>query len=145
MEKMTTADIHALLSGQLHTGKIATVRADGRPHVTSIWYAVDGEGEQFQMYFTSWHETVKVANMRRDPRVCLIVDDETPPFAFVQIEGTVTISDDMEALRHWATIIGGKYMGADKAEAFGKRNAVAGELLIRLTPTKVIGTKNMAS
>src|SRR5262245_43203265 len=129
MEKMTIADIHALLSGQVHTAKIATVRADGRPHVNSIWYVVGGEGEQFQLYFTSWYETVKVANMRRDPRVCLIVDDETPPFAFVQIEGTVTISDDMDALRHWATIIGGKYMGADKAEAFGKRNAVSGELL----------------
>ncbi|MBX3081750.1 MAG: PPOX class F420-dependent oxidoreductase [Anaerolineae bacterium] len=144
MQKMTIADIHDLLSGHIHTAKLATVRADGRPHVASIWYAIDGAGEQFQLVFTSWHETVKVANLRRDPRVCLIVDDETPPFAFVQIEGTAAISDDMAALKQWATVIGGKYMGADKAEAFGTRNAVPGELLIRVTPTKIIGTKDMA-
>ncbi len=144
MQKMTIADIHELLTGQFHTAKIATTRADGRPHVTPIWYVIDGEGENFTLVFTSWFETVKVANLRRDPRVSIIVDDERPPFSWVQIDGTATISEDMDALRHWATIIGGKYMGADKAEAFGKRNAVAGELLIRVTPTKVIGTKDMA-
>ena len=44
----------------------------------------------------------------------------------------------------WATEIGGRYMGADQAEAFGRRNAVPGELLVRVTPTKIHAEKNIA-
>jgi hypothetical protein len=36
-----------------------------------------------------------------------------------------------------AARIGGRYMGADRADEFGRRNAVAGELLVRVQPTKV--------
>lgn len=100
--------------------QMETIRADGRPHVAPIWFALDGEA----LFFTTWHTTVKAANLKRDPRVCLVVDDEMPPFAFVQYEGVAHFVEDPAALLHWATIIGGRYMGADKAEAFGKRNSV---------------------
>lgn len=82
--------------------------------------------------------------MRRDARVCLCVDDDSPPFAFVIVEGTVTLSDDLEALRHWATRIGGRYMGRELAEAYGKRNGVPGELLVQVTPTKVLAQTNIS-
>jgi PPOX class probable F420-dependent enzyme len=82
--------------------------------------------------------------LRRDPRVSLCVDDETLPFAFVQIYGTATLSDDPEQLVYWATRIGGRYMGADQAETYGKRNGVQGELIVRVTPSKVIAKKNVA-
>jgi hypothetical protein len=44
----------------------------------------------------------------------------------------------------WASRIGGRYMGADKAEAFGRRNAVPGELLVRLRPGKVAAQAGIA-
>ncbi len=54
------------------------------------------------------------------------------------------LSDDLDRVRHWATILGGRYMGEDTAEAFGERNAVPGELLARLLPQKVTSAKDLA-
>jgi PPOX class probable F420-dependent enzyme len=123
-----------------HTGKLATTRLDGRPHVAPIWFAVD-EGT---LVFTTFEGSLKGRTLRRDPRAALCVDDEAPPFSFVTVEGVVEISEDLEALRHWATIIGGRYMGADRAEAYGVRNGVPGELLCRLRPTRIASAKDVA-
>ena len=60
------------------------------------------------------------------------------------LEGTATLSDDPAELRAWAARIGGRYMGADRAEEYGARNGVAGELLVRITPTKIIFQQNIA-
>lgn len=140
MQKMTPTEYRSFLLDRARTAKLATVRADGRPHVAPIWFELDGD----DLIFTTWHESVKAANLRRDPRVCLCIDDETPPFAFVQIEGEVTISEDIEDLRRWATRIAGRYMGADQAEAYGRRNGVSGEWLVRVTPTKILAVKNIS-
>jgi PPOX class probable F420-dependent enzyme len=135
-----TPECKEFLLTQTRTGKLATARADGRPHVVPIWFTLDGD----HIIFTTWHSTIKAANIRRDPRVCLCVDDEVPPFSYVQIEGTATIIDDLEALKHWATRLAGRYMGEQLAEAYGKRNGVSGELLVRITPTKVLFKQNIA-
>jgi PPOX class probable F420-dependent enzyme len=119
---------------------VTTVRADGRPHAVPVWFDLDGDN----IIFTTWHETVKARRIARDPRVCVSADDAISPFAFVMIEGRATLSDDLEVLRHWATRIGRRYMGADQAEAFGQRNAVAGELLARVTPAHVTAIGSMA-
>jgi len=140
MKVLTREECLEFMMAQPRTAKIATVRADGRPHVAPIWFYLDGDA----LMFTTWHTTVKAANLKRDPRVCLVVDDETPPFAFVQYEGVASFVDDLDALLYWATKIGGRYMGADQAEAFGKRNAVPGELLLRVEPTKMMGRDKMA-
>jgi PPOX class probable F420-dependent enzyme len=140
MKPLTREECLEFMLAQPRTAKLATVRADGRPRVAPIWFALGGD----VLYFTTWHTTVKAANLKRDPRVCLVVDDETPPFAFVQYEGVAHFVEDLDALRHWATIIGGRYMGADQAEAFGKRNAVPGEYLLRVEPTKIIGMDKMS-
>jgi PPOX class probable F420-dependent enzyme len=136
-----TAEQRHFLLGEVRTGKLATVRADGRPHVVPIWYHLDGD----TLVFTTESKSVKAANMHRDPRVSLCVDDEQPPFSYILIEGTATWRDDLNALKHWATRIGGRYMGENQAEAYGKRNGVPGELLVRVTPTKVRFEKDIAS
>jgi PPOX class probable F420-dependent enzyme len=140
MQKMTEAERKAFLLTGTRTGKLATVRADGRPHVAPVWFDLDGD----TLLFTTWHESVKGLNLRRDNRLSLCVDDEAPPFAYVIIEGTAEILDDPEALAYWATRIAGRYMGADQAEAYGQRNSVEGELLVRVTPAKIIAHKNIA-
>jgi PPOX class probable F420-dependent enzyme len=124
-----------LLARPARTGKLATVRKDGRPHVAPIWFDVDDDGT---IVLTTGADSLKGRSIRRDPRVSLCVDDERPPFSFVIVDGTVEISEDLDQLLVWATRIGGRYMGADMAEAYGRRNAVPGELLIRLSPTHVV-------
>ena len=47
-------------------------------------------------------------------------------------------------MRRWATEIGGRYMGADRAEEYGARNGVAGELLVRLRPSNVVSAFELA-
>ncbi|HEY8460285.1 MAG TPA: PPOX class F420-dependent oxidoreductase, partial [Blastocatellia bacterium] len=79
MPKMTPSECREFISSVPHTAKLATVRPDGRPHVVPVWFDLDGD----DIVFTTGGKSVKAANIRRDPRVCICVDDETPPFAFV--------------------------------------------------------------
>ncbi|HLE25525.1 MAG TPA: PPOX class F420-dependent enzyme, partial [Thermodesulfobacteriota bacterium] len=58
--------------------------------------------------------------------------------------GTAALTDNPDELLYWATRIGGRYMGAELAEAYGKRNSVEGELLVRVTPSKIIAHKDVA-
>jgi PPOX class probable F420-dependent enzyme len=134
MNVMTRAEARAFLLASPRTAKIATVRSDGRPHVAPVWFDLDGD----DIIFTTWHSTVKARDLRRDPRISLCVDDERPPFSFVTIDGTARLSDDLEEVRAWATRIAGRYMGVMRAKAFGARNGVPGELLVRVTPTHVV-------
>lgn len=129
-----TPEARAFLLHATRTGKLATVRPDGRPHVVPIWFTLDED----TLIFTTWHTTVKATNIRQNAYVSLCVDDETPPFAYAMLEGTATLLDDLEQLKVWATRIAARYMGPDLAEAYGTRNAVPGELVVLVTPTKVI-------
>ncbi|NDJ53985.1 MAG: PPOX class F420-dependent oxidoreductase [Chloroflexi bacterium] len=140
MEKMTKEECLAFLGTGTRTGKLATVREDGRPHVVPIWFVLDGD----RLIFNTWHSSVKALNMQRDQRVAVCVDEMEPPYQFVSIEGRVTMSTDLAQIKNWATQIGGRYMGADRAEEFGERNGVEGELLVTLTVDKWIGRKNVA-
>lgn len=135
-----SSDLRAFLLHGTRTGKLAIVRADGAPQVVPVWFVMDGD----DIIFTTGKTTVKGRAMQRDPRVCLCVDDETPPFSFATISGTVTLSEEPGELVRWATAIGGRYMGTDRAEEFGKRNGVPGELLVRLTPTKIVFQRDVA-
>ena len=92
------------------TAKVGTLQADGWPHVAPVWVALDGD----DLVFTTGASTVKGRALRRDPRVSMCFDDERPPFAFVIVQGRAAISEDPEPLRHWATVVGGRYMGAEQ-------------------------------
>jgi PPOX class probable F420-dependent enzyme len=140
MREMTKSEAIAFLSAGTRTGKLATVRPDGRPHVVPIWFVVDGN----DLVFTTWHRSVKALNLARDPRAALAVDLEEPPYAYVLVEGTVSISDDLAQLRDFATRIGGRYMGEARAEEFGARNAVPGELLVRLRIENIVAADDVS-
>ena len=109
------------------------MRADGRPHVAPIWYDVDDDRSRVS---TTGESTVKDGNLRRNPRAAMCVDDDRPPFSFVVVEGVAELNDDPDELRHWATGLGGRYMGAEQAEEYGPRNGVPGELVVRLRPSE---------
>ena len=122
------------------TAKLATVRADGRPHVAPISFVFDGD----EIVFTTGRESVKGRSLRREPRVSLAVDDENPPYSFVVLEGVASWSEDPEDLLRWATEIGARYMGPDQAEAFGRRNGVPGQLLVHVRITNVVARADLA-
>ena len=141
MKVMDRDEWRAFLSAGTRTAKLATARADGRTHVAPVWFVLDGE----DLVFTTQQRTVKGRNIRREPRIMICVDDERPPFAFVTIEGTALVSELTPAeLLPWTTKIAARYVGADQAAAYGERNAVAGELLVRVPLTKVNAQKGIA-
>jgi hypothetical protein len=132
-----------------HTAKLATVRADGRPHVAPIWFVVDGttvgdDSRIGEIVFNTGTDTLKGKSLRRDPRVALCIDDERPPHSFVIIDGVATLSEDLDEVRHWAAVIGGRYMGQERAEEFGARNGVPGELVVRVRPTNIVAVVDLA-
>ena len=138
--EMTSQEIRAFLTHGTRTAKLATSGANGQPHVMPVWFALDGE----ELVFTTWGDSVKGRNLRRDPRAAIVVDDEVAPYAFVHIRGHVTLSEDLDEMLALATAIGRRYMGAGRAEEFGRRNAVPGELLVRLHFDRVIATADVA-
>ncbi len=139
-EKMTPEEIKAFLSEGTRTLKVATVKPNGSAHVAPVWFVLDDDA----LVFTTAEDTTKGKHLRRDPRVALCVDDENPPFAFVSIEGTAEVVRNAPDLLDWTTRLARRYMGADLADAYGKRNAVDGELLVRVTPSRVIALKGLS-
>ncbi|WP_329572175.1 PPOX class F420-dependent oxidoreductase [Kitasatospora sp. NBC_01266] len=137
---MTEDAWRAFLTAGTRTAKLSTVRADGRPHVTPIWFLLDGE----DIVFNTARTGVKGRNLARDPRVALCVDDEQPPFAFALIEGRAELSEDLAEVRAWATRIAARYMGEERAEEYGARNGVPGELLVRVRIGRVNAQSGVA-
>jgi PPOX class probable F420-dependent enzyme len=106
-----------ILASPARTAKLAVVRADGSPHVAPVWVDLDGD----QVVFMTSADTIKGKAILRDPRVSLCWDDERPPFSFVTVAGIAATSADAGELVRWATRMGGRYMGADRAQEFGRR------------------------
>ncbi|SDS91044.1 PPOX class F420-dependent oxidoreductase [Actinoplanes derwentensis] len=139
--KMTETEVRDFLTAGTRTGKLATVRADGSPHVVPIWFVLDGD----DLVFNTGADTVKGKAILRDPRVAICVDSEIAPFAYVTVRGTATVSTDLPDMLIWATRIAHRYMGADLAEQYGTRNAVDGELLVRVRMARIHGFTGVAS
>jgi PPOX class probable F420-dependent enzyme len=133
-------DVIAFLSEGTRTAMVGYVAADGRPLVAPVWFVVD-DG---QLAFNTGKDTAKGRALARDPRVVICVDDPHPPYSFVQVQGVASLGEDPDDLVAIATRTGGRYMGAAKADEYGRRNGVPGELVVRVRPTKVIKAFDLA-
>jgi PPOX class probable F420-dependent enzyme len=137
--KLTDDDVAFLTQGT-RTGMLGYLASDGRPLVAPVWFIV----ERGELVFNTGRDTAKGRALARDPRVVITVDDPHPPYSFVQVQGQATTSEDPHELLDTATRIGGRYMGAERAEEFGRRNGAPGELVVRVNPTKVISAFDIA-
>ena len=138
--QMRPPEVARFLMSGTRTAKVATTMSSGQPHVMPVWFVLDGE----ELVFTTGAASVKGRNLRRDPRIALVVDEDVAPYAFVHLRGRARISEDMDELLRFATEIGARYMGPERAEEFGRRNAVPGELLVRVTPERIIAETDLA-
>ena len=140
MSSITDPEVRAFLNEGTRTGKLSFLSASGRPLVTPVWFVLEDD----TLVFNTGEGTAKGRALARDPRVSLCVDLEAPPYAFVQVQGDAELSEDLHELVRTATLIAARYMGPERAEEFGKRNGVPGELVVRIRPTKVLAAFNMA-
>ncbi len=141
MPPMDDDECRAFLLHGTRTGHLAVTREDGQPHVTPVWFVLDGD----DIVFTTAKEGLKGRCLARDGRAGLSVDDAAPPYSFVVVRGTVELSDEPGAKRTWATRIAARYMGQDQAEAFGERNSGDDEWLCRLTPERTIAEARVSA
>ncbi|OPF78931.1 PPOX class F420-dependent enzyme [Streptomyces antioxidans] len=139
-QNMTKDQWQKFVSEGTRTAKLATVRADGSPHLAPVWFLLDGD----DLVFNTGQETVKGRNLARDDRLTICVDDDRPPFAFVTLRGRAELIDDLGQVRDWATRIAARYMGEGRAEEYGARNGVPGELLVRARIDKVLALSGVA-
>lgn len=124
------------------TAKLATVRKDGRPHVVPIWFLLEGNA----LIFMTSGSSLKARNMRRDPRVCVAVDDETFPYSFCIVEGSATLHALSPAeLLPFGTRIAARYVGEERADQYGRRNSVEGEVLVRIEIGKISAYRDVAN
>ncbi|AYM41773.1 PPOX class F420-dependent enzyme [Mycobacteroides chelonae] len=144
MHEMTREQWWAFATEGTRTGMLGLVRANGAPIVTPVWFLLhEGPGGD-ELIFTTGTETLKGKAIRRDPRISLAVDDQRPPYSYVQFSAEARLTSDLDEMREWATRIGGRYMGAELAEDFGRRNAVPEESLVRARITKVVARAGIA-
>jgi PPOX class probable F420-dependent enzyme len=148
MTEMSKKEIKRFLMQGTLTGKLATVKKDGGPHVVPIWFVLDystSRGRVGDIIFTTGSTSLKARNIQRDNRVSICVDDQTPPFTFATVYGTAKIHHyKQNELFKWAARIAERYMGKDNAEVYGKRNSTEEEVLVRIKPTRIVAEKNIS-
>ena len=139
MSTITDPKIRAFLQAGTRTGKLAFLAASGRPLVTPVWFVLEGDS----LIFNTGKDTAKGRALATDPRATLWVDLERPPYAFVQVQSEAELSEDPAELVRTATLIAARYVGPERAEEFGRRNGVPGELVVRLRPVRVLAEFDM--
>ncbi len=124
----TLSDAQAGLLEGTNFANLATIRADGTPHVTPVW--IDWDGEHVLMNTAAGR--AKWTHMRRDPRVGVEVFDTENPYSYVSMTGTVSLDEDGadEHIRDLAE----KYRGS-REFAIGDDTRV----IVRFTPDRIGG------
>jgi len=85
---MTGREVDTFLAGQ-RTCRVASVGADGRPHVAPLWFVWDGT----DLWLNSLVKSQRWTDLQRDPRVAVVVDDGTQFYELhgVEILGSAVV------------------------------------------------------
>jgi len=110
----------------VHFAKIATLKKNGSPHVTPIWYMY----EEGKLIVNTTTDRVKYHNLRRDPRVAFLVDDGYP---YVLVEGKARIASERDPKRDIETLAI-RYTGEERGrkaarERYWKQERVSFEIV----------------
>lgn len=100
--RMNDAEVTAFLRSQ-RTVQIATLRGDGAPHLSTLWYGF----ERRNLAFWTYRRSVKAQNLRRDPRIAALVEDGDTYGALrgVSISGRAEVVDDAAEVERIALAI----------------------------------------
>ena len=137
---MSREEAHAFLRAGARTAAVATTRADGSPHVVPVWFIVDGDA----LVFTCAGASVKARNLARDPRIAMSVDDDAFPYAFATVSGRAEIVERPDDFLAWTTRIALRYVGAARADEYGRRDAELDDWLVRVPMQRVFAQAEIA-
>lgn len=133
MPPLTDDEIDELLAGP-HLARLSTINADGTPHTAPIWY----EWRDGLVHVSTQAHQRKVENMRRDPRVTVLVDTSDFPYRGVMIYGEATL-DFEDAVRKRVSIferyIGSRQGAVDAAEGLARKWE---PVVAHIRPTRIV-------
>ena len=133
MPRMTAEEIAEFLKLPL-LSNLATLRPDGSPHLAPVWHLYDGE----RLLILSSPTSVKVQNLRGDPRIGISIPRETEPHGFVQVNGTAQLSEEWDRQVLWDMSI--NYQGEEEGKRYAEETYRSMEfVLIAITPGKMAG------
>lgn len=128
-KKLGREDLYSFLRIGHRTAKIACVKSDGSPVVSPVWFVLDSN----ELVFTTMDTSLKYKLIGKDPRVSVCVEDDTYPYGFATIQGRASAHKlSLSELKEWTTKIASRYVPKDSVAQFGERNAVEGEMLVRV-------------
>ena len=111
MPQLSRAEVQQFLSEREHLLRLATVDDDGMPRLSPVWCthrptaAGSGEGESLgSILFTPRERSVFLANLRRDPRIALSIDEDSLPYRKVSVQGLVEIVHEVGNDDAWRDI-----------------------------------------
>jgi PPOX class probable F420-dependent enzyme len=119
------SDVEAFLKGK-HFAKLATVNPDGSPQLTPIWYMCVGR----KLIVNTAAGRVKLRNIRRDPRVVLLIDNGYDYVAFSGIGRVAEERDGFKDIEALAIRYHGLRKGKkDAREVYSKQKRVSIEVV----------------
>jgi PPOX class probable F420-dependent enzyme len=116
--------------------QVASINADGTPHLVTMWYLREGD----DLLFWTYAKSQKVVNVRRDPRATVLVatGETYEELKGVSVQGTVTVDDDLDTVLAFGERVYEKYWGpiTDDMVREGVRVMGAKRVLVRVSPVK---------
>lgn len=131
-----TAELSAKLKALLDTPvfvTVATVQPDGSPQLSPVWVKRDGD----DVIFSTTLERQKEKNLRRDPRVTVLLQPFDEPYAYAEIRGTASMTT--EGGQELIDELSLKYTGLKYAEFNPKSGQDAPRVVVRVSARKVVG------
>ncbi|KNE83181.1 MULTISPECIES: PPOX class F420-dependent oxidoreductase [Streptomyces] len=112
---------------------VATIQPDGSPQVSVVWVKRDGD----DVLISTTVGRRKEKNLRRDPRISVVVTDPEDPYRYGEIRGEASVTEEggQELIDELAL----KYTGKTYAEFNPRSGEDAPRVVVRLTPRKVVG------
>ncbi|MFD9905230.1 PPOX class F420-dependent oxidoreductase [Streptomyces sp. NPDC059063] len=112
---------------------VATIQPDGSPQLSPVWVKRDGD----DVLFSTTLDRRKEKNLRRDPRVTVLLQPFDAPYTYAEIRGTaeMTTEGGYELIDELSL----KYTGQKYAEFNPGSKDDAQRVVVRVTPRKVVG------
>ena len=112
---------------------IATIQPDGSPQVSPVWVKRDGD----ELLISTTVDRRKTLNLKRDPRVTVVVQPADSPYTYAEIRGTASLST--EGGQELIDELARKYVGKSYSEFNPQSSQDAERVVVRVSPDKVVG------
>lgn len=127
MPTLISADIQAFLR-QPHVAALSTVRPNGRPHVTPVWYDFD-DGE---FTVSTFRNAQKLKNVSNKGFAALTIFTQEPPYRNVIVEGTARVGSPLDNI--WRERLATRYLGEHAGRVYVQETADWDVIAIHIRP-----------